>query len=121
MPLLIIAVIIFGISFWLYWTDRDRPQEPVDQELLKAAKGDRRRVQQMVAEAKQKHPGQSARWYHEKVLYDLQVEDKYKLKRTSHPRDRLHPRQIIESLVIFSLVASAIRFVAHSLGSLFRQ
>lgn len=121
MPLLIIALIIFGISFWLYWTDRDTPREPVDQELLQAAKGNRRRVQRMMAEAKQKYPDKSARWYHEKVLYDLQVEDRYSPRRTTHPRDRLHPREIIESLVIFSLVASLIRSLSYSLRRLFRH
>lgn len=120
MPLLIIALIIFGISFWLYWTDREQSREPIDEELLKAAKGNRRRVQERIGVAKAQHPDKSERWYQEKVLHDLQTETKYAIRPTTH-RERLSFREIIESLLIFSLVASLIDMVARRLGHLLRR
>lgn len=121
MPLLIILLIILGISFWLYWTDREDPEHPIDEELIKAAKGNRWRVKQLLAEARANHPHQSEQWYRGKVFYELESREKYALSRTTHPRDRISFREIVESLVIFSLVASLISSLSYSLGQLFRS
>jgi hypothetical protein len=44
----------------------------INRELLQATKGDRELAERLLNHARSKYPGQSAQWYLEKVLYDLE-------------------------------------------------
>jgi hypothetical protein len=68
---LVFIVIIVGLVGFGVWKDQqDREGIPAD--LLRAAKGDKKLAKRLIANAKLRYPDKSDRWYHEKVLYDLE-------------------------------------------------
>ncbi len=72
--LIFLAVVGLILTTWLLLSGRLKlPGQPgyVDPDLLRAAKGDRALALRLIEQAKLKYPGQSERWYVEKVIYDL--------------------------------------------------
>ncbi len=68
---LVFLIIIVGlIGFGIWQNQRDRAGIPPD--LLRAAKGDKKLAQRLIANAQLRYPDKSQQWHHEKVLYDLE-------------------------------------------------
>ena len=66
--LIFVAIVVVSVT----WAHKNSPNDGVTPELLQATKGDRSLAQRLLQQARYKHPGKSAHWYLEKVLYDLQ-------------------------------------------------
>jgi hypothetical protein len=65
-----IVIIVGLIGFGIWRDQQDREGIPAD--LLRAAKGDKKLAKRLIANAKLRYPDKTDRWYHEKVLYDLE-------------------------------------------------
>lgn len=73
----------YGLAWFflliLYAFSGPRPQknysqsnaDPLQQQLLSMLNGDRRTAQRLLNDCRRSHPGMSADWYLEKVIYDL--------------------------------------------------
>lgn len=70
MTLIFILIIVGLMIFGIIQDQQRRSGLPVD--LLRATKGDRQLAIRLINKAKLRFPGKSERWYHEKVLYDLE-------------------------------------------------
>ncbi|MFZ4666786.1 MAG: hypothetical protein ACOYME_10205 [Prochlorotrichaceae cyanobacterium] len=66
--LIFVAIVVVSVG----WAQKNSPKDGVTAELLRATKGDRSLAQRLLQQVRYKHPGKSAHWYVEKVLYDLQ-------------------------------------------------
>jgi hypothetical protein len=114
------VVIIVGLIGFGIWKDQqDREGIPAD--LLRAAKGDKKLAKRLIANAKLRYPDKSDRWYHEKILYDLERDGAgssgRKGRRSWGTRTN---REKIENLVIigmvFSLFNAAFRMISGMFG-----
>ncbi len=73
--IIVVAVVIWLVdSGYLKVPDDQAPVQPdtdLDPDLLRATGGDRALAQRLLQQVRLRYPGQSERWYVEKVIYDL--------------------------------------------------
>jgi hypothetical protein len=70
-PIVLLFIIIIGLLAFGLWRDQ-QSREGIPADLLRAAKGDKKLAQRLIANAKLRYPDKSDRWHREKVLYDLE-------------------------------------------------
>lgn len=70
-PSLTIALLVLISLIILSWHNA-KNADGIDRRLLEAVKGNRGLARRLLKHARVKHPGQSDRWYVEKVIYDLE-------------------------------------------------
>jgi hypothetical protein len=114
-----IVIIVGLIGFGLWQDQQDREGIPPD--LLRAAKGDKKLAQRLIANAKLRYPDKSDRWYHEKVLYDLERDGAGSSGRQGRRSWGTRTnREKIENLLIigmvFSLFNAAFRMISGMFG-----
>jgi hypothetical protein len=68
--LIFLFVVVSLVGYGLWQNQQRRQGIPPD--LLRATKGDKQLAQRLIANAKLRYPAKTDRWYHEKVLYDIE-------------------------------------------------
>jgi hypothetical protein len=111
----VIAVLILvGLVILVSWQNH-KDREGLPRELLEAAKGNKKLAKRLLANAKERIPGKSDRWYVEKVIYDLE-RDGAGGRRKTRSLNSMSRREMRET---FFLVG-AFAWMISAISNLFR-
>ena len=117
-PSLTIALLmVIGLIIVLAWQN-SRNTGGIDRNLLEAVKGNKGLARRLLAQAKEKYPGKSDRWYVEKVIYDLE-RDRAGGRRSSTSY-RYNQREVREKIYLVASFLWVISLMSSFVNNLFR-
>jgi hypothetical protein len=111
--LIVIGLVVFGV-----WKD-NKDREGIPAEVLRAAKGDKKLAKRLLESARLRYPGKSDRWYHEKVLYDLERDGAGGGRRGRRSWSTMTNREKMENLFIVGLAFSLFNAVFGMISRMF--
>ncbi|MEG4804181.1 hypothetical protein QUB63_25235 [Microcoleus sp. ARI1-B5] len=118
-PLITIGLVaLIGTIAFLIWQDSQNT-EGIDRNLLQAVKGNKSLAKRLLANARDRYPGKSERWYAEKVIYDLERDGAGSGGRRGGYS--INKRELRENIFLAGAVVWLISSVSSLIDGLFRR
>lgn len=114
---ILFLIITVGVIIWLIGRTYNNAGE-IDRNLLAACKGNRGLAKRLLAQARERNPGKSDRWYVEKVLYDLERDGAGGRGRRGHWS--MSQREMRETFFMVTIFASMLSMLSSLINQIFR-
>jgi hypothetical protein len=107
----IAALIFLGLISVLLWKNHQE-RAGLPRELLEATKGNKALAKRLLANARQRYPGKSDRWYVEKVIYDLE-RDGAGGRRRGRSLNSMSRREVRETFFLIAMLTAFSSYISN--------